>query len=205
MNAAVTQTLPLRTQLRGLRPAWPVLATPGVAVVLVGALSLALRGGEIPLLPAHVVVLILAAGSAYLVDDPAAEVTAVVPKSLLRRRIAVVLSGLLVTALAWCAVIAMWEWRSPSIPVVALTWELAGMVALGVASAALVSRRGEPEPGNLVASSLGLVFVGVLIVQPMLHVTVLVTSGDDPARASWWAAVVLGSGAIAFVSSARPT
>lgn len=205
MSVRAVGAVPVGVEVRRLRPEWPVLATPAAAVALVAALSLALRGSEIPLLLAHLLVLVLASGSAYLLDDPAAQVTAVVPRSLLRRRLAVALPGLLVVAVAWCAVIAFWDWRSPSIPAVALTWELAGLIALGVAAAAVVSRRGEAEPGNLVVSSLGLVFIGVLLVQPMMHLTVLVTSSEDPTRATWWAAVILGSGATAFASSTRPT
>jgi hypothetical protein len=160
---------------------------------MVGTLSLALRGAEIPLFLVHVVVLILAASSTYLLDDSAVHVTAVVPTLLLRRRLVLLLRGWPVTALSWAAVMILLGWRSPSVPLAALTWELAGVSCLGVAAAAIVSRRGEPEPGNLVASVLGLGFVGVLVCQPLFHVTLLVTDDSRGARSGWWTTVIVVS------------
>ena len=92
-------------------------------------------------------------------------------------------------------------WRSPSAPLTALSWEVSGLSCLGVAAAAIVSRRGEPEPGNLVASALGLGVIGILICQPMFHVTLLVTDPASPARAGWWAVVIVGSMATLVVAS----
>jgi hypothetical protein len=193
---------PSAPYLWGLRSEGPFLASAAAAVATVGTLSLALRGAEIPLFLAHLVVLILAAGSAYLLDDSAVHVTAVVPRSLLRRRLRLLLQGWPVTALSWGAVMTLLGWRSPSVPLAALTWEVAGVSCLSVAAAAVVSRHGEPEPGNLVASILGLGFVGVLICQPMFRVTLLIADGSDPARAGWWTAVIALS-VTAFLAASR--
>jgi hypothetical protein len=64
-----------------------------------------------------------------------------------------------------------------------------------------LSRRGEPEPGNLVAAVLGLCVIGILICQPMFHVTLLVTDPAGPAKAGWWALVMVGSAATFVVAS----
>ncbi len=197
----MTGAAPNAGYLRRLRPELPVLATAAAAPAIVGGLSLALRGDEVPLLLAHLAVLVLAAGSAYLLDDSATDVTTVVPTSLLRRRLAILLRGLPFMVLSWGAVMILLTWRSPSAPLTALSWEVSGLSCLGVAAAAILSRRGEPEPGNLVASALGLRVIGVLICQPMFHVTLLVTDPAGPARAGWWAVVIVGSMATLVVAS----
>ena len=197
----MTGAAPNAGYLRRLRPELPVLATAAAAPAIVGGLSLALRGDEIPLLLAHLAVLVLAAGSAYLFDDSATDVTTVVPTSLLRRRLVILLRGLPFMVLSWGAVMILLTWRSPSAPLTALSWEVSGLSCLGVAAAAIVSRRGEPEPGNLVASALGLGVIGILICQPMFHVTLLVTDPAGPARAGWWAVVIVGSMATLVVAS----
>ena len=197
----MTGAAPNAGYLRRLRPELPVLASAAAAPAIVGGLSLALRGDEVPLLLAHLAVLVLAAGSAYLLDDSATDVTTVVPTSLLRRRLAILLRGLPFMALSWGAVMILLTWRSPSAPLTALSWEVSGLSCLGVAAAAILSRRGEPEPGNLVASALGLLVIGVLICQPMFHVTLLVTDPAGPARAGWWAVVIVGSTATLVVAS----
>ena len=197
----MTGAAPNAGHLRRLRPELPVLATAAAAPAIVGGLSLALRGDEVPLLLAHLAVLVLAAGSAYLFDDSATDVTTVVPTSLLRRRLAILLRGLPFMVLSWGAVMILLTWRSPSAPLTALSWEVSGLSCLGVAAAAILSRRGEPEPGNLVASALGLCVIGVLICQPMFHVTLLVTDPAGPARAGWWAVVIVGSMATLVVAS----
>ena len=197
----MTGAAPNAGYLRRLRPELPVLATAAAAPAIVGGLSLALHGDEIPLLLAHLAVLVLATGSAYLFDDSATDVTTVVPTSLLRRRLVILLRGLPFMVLSWGAVMILLTWRSPSAPLTALSWEVSGLSCLGVAAAAILSRRGEPEPGNLVASALGLGVIGVLICQPMFHVTLLVTDPASPARAGWWAVVIVGSTATFVVAS----
>lgn len=199
MNGAA---LPTGCYVRRLRPEWPVLASAAAALAIVATLSLALRGAEIPLFLAHLVVLILATSSAYLLDDSAVQVTAVVPTSLLRRRLVLLRRGLPVTALSWGAVMSLLGWRSPSVPLAALTWEVAGVSCLGVAAAAIASRLGDPEPGNLVASVLGLSFVGMLIVERTFHLVLLGTDGSGTVRAGWWAAVITVS-VIMFVVASR--
>lgn len=178
-----------------LRPVWPILVLTAAAVTLVALLSWLMPENEVPLILVHLVALMTAAGAAYLLDDPAAQVTGVVPRSLVRRRLVPVTLGLLVLALGWGAALLMLEGGSPSLPLTALTWEVSGLFWVAVAAAAVVSRHGESEPGNLVAPALGLGFVGVLLTQPVLHLTLLVSSEEDPSRAGWWALSILASAA----------
>ena len=181
-----------------LRPEAAVVGSALASITLLGVVTLAQRGHEVPLLMAHLVALLLAAGAAYLLDDTAAEVTAVVPKTLLQRRLRAVRNGLLAASAGWSIDALVLHWRSPSVPLPALTWEVAGLVSIAVASSGVVSRFGENEPGNRVASGLGLVFLAVLVAQHLLPFTLLVTGPAGPDRGGWWAATI-GLAAATFV------
>jgi len=200
--STVTQSRPLTDRFTPLRPVVPVVASAGAATLLLGAVTLAERGGEVPLFITHLVVLLVAAGPAYLLDDRSADVTAVVPRPLLRRRSVIVGKGMLVAAAGWGVVVLLLRWRSPSAPLDALTWETAALTWVGLAAAAVVSGHGVSEPGNQVASGLGLLVVGVLVGQRLLPFPVLVTTGDGPARIGWWVTATCSAVAI-FVFASR--
>ena len=131
-----------------------------------------------------------------------AEVTAVVPRPLLQRRLVIVGRGVVMAAVAWVIVALLLQWRSPSVPLAALTWETAGLLWIGIAASAIASRHGESEPGNLVASALGLVVAGVLVAQPLLPFTVLITASDGPVRSAGWATTTCAA-VVAFVVASR--
>jgi hypothetical protein len=183
-----------------LRPVRPLVASTGVAIALVVALALLVPGPDLPLFGAHLVVLALASGAAYLLDDKAAQVTAVVPRSLRRRRLWVVATGLVVAAAGWAAVLLLMERAFAAVPVGALTVEAAGLFWLGAAAAAVASHH-DLEPGNLVASTMGLIFIGLLIGQPLLHETLIITDASDSTHAGWWALTILASVAILTTAS----
>jgi len=169
-----------------------VIASAGAAIGLAALLALVMNGPEIPLVLVHLVVLVLASGAAYLLDDRAAQVTAVVPRSLVRRRLGVVAGGFLVAAVGWGAVWLILDRAFGTGPPAGLAWEAAGVFWLGVAAAAVLSRR-QPEPGNVVASTLGLLFIGALISRPLPHVTLLISDSNGSAHHGWWAAIMLAS------------
>ncbi len=185
-----------------LRPIVPVLVSTCAAIFLLGVLATVMRGDEIPLFLLQPVVLVLAAGAAYVLDDEAKSMTDVVPGSLLRRRTARVLAGFAVIAIGGVVLAGLLRLWAPSAPLPALAWESAGLACLAVAVAAVATRLGESEPGNLVTSAGALMFIGVLILQPVLHVTWLVRSPEDPAHGAWWAAVIVAA-ALTFVLSSR--
>lgn len=201
MTTLMTRSSLFTAPLGPLRSTAPVLASAGAAIALLAVITLAERGDEVPLFTVHLVVLLVAAGPAYLLDDTAADVTAVVPRSLLRRRLRIVGSGLLVAATGWGVVVLLLQWRSPSVPLGALTWEAAGLIWTGIAASAVVYQRGVNEPGNQVASGLGLFVVGVLVAQRLLPFAVLITASDDPARIGWWAATMCAAAAIFVIAS----
>jgi hypothetical protein len=174
-----------------LEPMLPAVVAAGAATGLLLGLTLVMRGDEVPVFLVQPGVMVLAAGAAYLLDDTAREATDVVPRPLLRRRVGRVLPGLLVLALGWISVAQVLRWRSPSVPLDTLTWEAIGLSCLALAAAATVARRGEGEPGNMVASAGALLFLGLLIAQPLLHIRLLVTSVDDAARSGGWAALIV--------------
>jgi hypothetical protein len=178
-----------------LRPARPLVASTGVAIALVIALALLASGPELPLFATHLVVLVLASGGAYLLDDKAAHVTAVVPRSLRRRRLRIVATGFVVAAAGWGAVLLLLERAFASVPAGSLTVEAAGLFWVAVAAAAVASHH-DLEPGNLVASAVGLVFIGLLLGQPLLHEPLIITGAGDSAHADWWALMTLASLAI---------
>jgi hypothetical protein len=191
---------------------WPRLLGPLAMPAACGGTALALtlistllpRGVEVPMFLTHLVIVVLAAGTAYLLDDPAAEATAVVPRTLLNRRLRTLVPGLAVTALATAAVAAVLGWRSPSLPMELLAWEALGLIAVALALSGAFFRLGEPEPGNLVAALLVLVVLGTLIAQPALPVDLLATGSDRAIGAGWWsAAVVLSAGVLVWSSLTR--
>lgn len=185
-----------------LRPVLPVMASATAAIVLTCLLALLVRQPELPLVLTHLVVLLLVSGAAYLLDDRAAQVTSAVPRSLLRRRLATVSLGFLVAAAGWGVVVLALGRAFVSVPFAALTWEVTGVFWLAVAASAVLSRR-EVEPGNLVAPTLGLLFIAALISPALTHVTLLLSSVDDPTHAGWWALTIVASVAT-LVAASRP-
>ena len=191
-----------RGSARWLLPLAMPTACGAAALILTLTSTLLLRGGEVPVFLAHLVVVVLAAGTAYLLDDPAAEATAVVPRTLLNRRLRTLLPGLGVTALALTAVGAVLSSRSPSLPLGLLAWETLGLVGFAVALAATFFRLGEPEPGNLVAALLALAVLGALFGQSALPVDLLVTGRPSRALgAGWWGAATAASAVVLVRSS----
>ena len=186
---------------RRLRPVLPVLVSAPVALLLLAVVAALRRDEPVPVLLLQPVVLVLACGTAYLLDDSARAVTDVAPRSRIRRRAGAVLGGLGLVAAAWALAVLLLHGRSPTTPVAALTRELAGRSCLCVAASAVAGRRSDAEPGNLVASGVGLLLVGLVVAQPVLHLSVLALTGEEPVRAGWWALVVVASLATATLAS----
>jgi hypothetical protein len=164
--------------------------------------------GQGAVLSAEMAGLALAAAAGYLLDDPAAAVTSTVPRPLWRRRSVTVVRGLAVLAANWTLLLALLEWRASGLSAIPVTAQTAVIALLALTAAALLARRGEPEPGNLVASAVVLTGVGALLVQPLLGVTIFLSAdstGEQAAsRIAWWTAVALSATVVLLAASRDP-
>ena len=146
-----------------LRVPWTTLTTAAAVAVFMTMGSVAvpsLTGSPMTL---HLAELTLAAGAAYLADDAAAAVTAVVPRALWRRRAFAYSVGVCAVGCAWVVVlVGLTPTRGLSVS--AATVETACLVGLSLAASAVLADRGEPEPGNLVAVLVVLVGVSAILV-----------------------------------------
>lgn len=150
--------------------------------------------------------LALAASAAYLLDDASAELTRVAPTPMWRHRAFALVVGLSVVASAWLVVLLNLR-RVTDISVPALTLEAVVMTIASLAASAVVARRGEPEPGNMVAVVLPLTGIAALLGGGMLDVDVFVQS-QGPAQSEsgtvWLLVGVLGLIVLAMASRGRP-
>ena len=78
--------------------------------------------------------------------------------------------------------------------------EVAALISVAVAAAALTARRGEPEPGNLVAPTIVLLGVGALIAQPALDITLFIGGPGDPHRRVWWVGIVVAATIVLLIA-----
>ena len=147
--------------------------------------------------------LLLAGGAAYLLDDAAVVLTTVTPVGLWRRRLARLLSGVAVLAVAWTVILTV-LWRQDSLPPWPVTVELAVLCLVAMAAAAVLAARGEAEPGGLVAPVVGLLGIGALIADLVVEAAIFVPwdgSGGDGVRVVW--ACVGGLAALVIVAASR--
>jgi hypothetical protein len=175
-------------------PPQPVVAAV-LAVALVAVLSWLWPAG-VPLVVLRLTQFSLAAGAAYLLDDATATLTSVSPRRIWARRVPAVAYGGGAMAIAWVAVLMLlgrqagsWDW------LIALTVETSCLVCGAVAVAALVARRGDPEPGGLAAPIVMLVSICLLIAGPLLRTGVFI-SDEAPHGVILWA----GWGVLASVA-----
>jgi hypothetical protein len=139
-------------------------------------------------LPAlRLAMLTLAAGAAFALDDPAEATVAASPVTLARRRVirlAVIVSG---WALAWAAVTALVGLAPGSIPLLPVTVEAAGWMALSLAVA--VTCGGTASPPALVVSF-------ILAVQLPERYWLLTGPAGWSGVQARWAALLLAAGSI---------
>jgi len=188
------------------RTVWPTAVTAlaaGVLVLLTAAFEQ--TAGALPFV-GRVAELALAGGAAYLLDDAAAQLTAVTPRGQWRRRApALVLGAALLTG-AWLAVLLVLGWRGARPPVADATAELVVMAVVATAAAALLFRLGDPEPGAVVAPvvvvlGLGLIVAGALVGSPVYLTDAEPTSG----RVAAWSVAGLLAVAVTVASGRART
>jgi hypothetical protein len=136
----------------------PCLVTATVVLAVSSSLTL-LGASQLGPATAHLLQLALAGSAAFLLDDPAAELTGVVPPSLWRRRLPRVAGGCLAIAAAWIVVLL----QAPALPARALSIELVVLAAVALAASASAAQHGDSEPGVLVAPVFVLCGMSVLL------------------------------------------
>lgn len=178
------------------RSAGPVALT---ALVTTGFVVLAAAfqttAGALPFVE-RVAGLALAGSAAYLLDDAAAQMTAVVPQGPWRRRAPGVGAGLVVLAVAWLGVGVVLQWRDVRPPLAESSGELMVMVLVAIAAAATLFRLGDPEPGVVVAPLLVVLGLGVTIAESVVGSPIFLTGAEPtPGRVAGWSA----AGAVAVI------
>jgi hypothetical protein len=169
------------------RPPRALSSAAGAAVVLVLVAAVVQPDAGVSDFVVRISELLLAGGAAYLLDDAAVVLTTVTPVGLWRRRLPQLLSGVAVLAVAWTLILGV-LWREDSLPPAAVSLELAVLCLVALGVAAVLAARGEPEPGALVAPTVGLVGIGVIIVDLVVQAAIFVPwdgSGGDGLRLAW--------------------
>ena len=191
---------------------WPAVPRPTYLTV-VGVLGLVLLaalvqpGAGIPPFVARVAQLGLAGGAAYLLDDAAAQLTTVTPPGWWRRRApGLVVGGTLLVA-AWFGLLLVLAWQDSRPPVLTATVELLVLSLAAMAAAAVLVRRGDPEPGVLVAPAIVLIGLTAVIAESVLRTTILLPwdeAGPGRGIATVWAGAGLLATGVLLLASRDP-
>jgi hypothetical protein len=179
------------------RSSGPVALTALVTTgFVVFAAAFQATAGALPFVE-RVAGLALAGSAAYLLDDAAAQMTAVVPKGPWRRRAPGVGAGVVVLAVAWLGVGVVLQWRDVRPPLAEASGELLVMVLVAIAAAATLFRLGDPEPGVIVAPMVVVLGLGLAIVESVVGSPIYLTDAEPTVgRVAGWCAV----GALAAVT-----
>lgn len=170
---------------------------PLAAAAACGALALSLEGDVVFLL--RLAAVALCTGAAFALDDPAAVTTASTPTPLLfRRLLRVALMAPLVVAI-WALLLA---YAGESVRT-ALTLELAAMLAVTLAVAALATPHMADGRGGLAAGPALLALMAVAALAVPGRWTLLAKAGDPRWAAShvrWGFVLALAVGAVVYAS-----
>lgn len=172
----------------GAPPPRATVLTGGGVVALVLLAAITLPGAGVSPFVVQVAELALAGGAAYLLDDAAAELTTVTPPGVWRRRARGLAGGATILAGAWAVVLLVLAWQASRPALMATSVQLAVLCLGSLAAAAVLFRRGDPQPGVRVAPVVVLSGVSWIIVWSMLRLTIsLPWDVSDPAaiRAVW--------------------
>lgn len=155
------------------RTPWPVFGAAIAAVVLV-VVAAAFPGEDVSPFVVRMAEFLLAGGAAYLLDDAAAPLTGVTPPSVRRRRSPALLRGAALLTAAWLGILLVLRWQDALPPVPLATAEVVVLCQGSLAAAAVLVRRGDPEPGGQVAPVIGLLGIGALMADSLLRVALFV-------------------------------
>jgi hypothetical protein len=183
------------------------MLTAGGVVVLVLLAAVAQPDAGVSPFVTRVALLALAGGAAYLLDDAAVQLTSVTPPGVWRRRATGMSLGAGVLAAAWVVVLLVLGWQDSRPPVAIATGELAVLCLVSLAAAAILFRRGDPQPGVRVAPVVVLAGVCVVIAESVLRTTILLPwdgPGPSAALALAWAGLGLLAAGVLLLASRDP-
>lgn len=188
-----------------LRAPLPVLGSVAAAWALT-SLAVALPGDGVSPFLLRLVELVLAGGAAYLLDDGAARMTVVTPRTLWRRRAPALVTGLAVLAGAWAVILLVLGRQAFPPSAAVITGEVGVLVAIALALAAVLVWRGDPVPGSRVAPVLGLAGVTALIAGPLLRTSIFLPVDGARDVSGWlaWSAAGLLAVVVTLVASRDP-
>jgi len=134
---------------------------------------------------------LLAAATAFVLDEPAAAAVDAAPRTLGVRSGVRLAAAAVPLGVGASAVPLML--RHAALPASGLLLELVGCLLLSIAGAAIL-RRAQPTPGDLVASLVGVGVIGLALVEPFARwVTLFHWSASGEGRASLvWGALCTG-------------
>lgn len=144
---------------------WVVVVAAAVPGLVLCAVGVAFHTSAWAASPMRFGVILLAVPAAFLLDDPSAGMSTATPRSPWWD-----LGARLLGLLALCGVIAVtawgWDWLVPTPQAWLLALVPICAAAAGVAGAALLRRSGRVAPGDVVASAMGVLLLGLLLFRP---------------------------------------
>jgi hypothetical protein len=155
------------------RTPWPVFGAAIAAVVLV-VVAAAFPGEGVSPFVVRIAEFLLAGATEYLLDDAAAPLTSVTPPGVWRRRFPVVLAGAGLLTATWLGILLVLRWQDALPPVLLATAEVVVLCLGSLAAAAVLVRRGDPEPGGQVAPVIGLLGIGALMADSLFEIALFV-------------------------------
>ncbi len=194
--------------MTGAREGWryharTIPALPPAVVTAVAVMVVALQHGQAAAFPLQVVSIALASGVGATLDDPAFEIMAASPTSLLRRRVQR-FSVVGPPAVTLWALLLLWQGTAGSEETWALVAMFAGLMGLSLGIAGFATRRSSRGHGGLVVAPT--LFIAVVIsttLPPRWRPLPLgdIPGGWTPIYRRWAAAAI--AGVLAFLLSSR--
>src|SRR4029079_12040762 len=187
----------------GEPPPRATVLTGGGVVALVLLAAIARPGAGVSPFVVQVAELALAGGAAYLLDDAAAPLTTVTPRGLWQRRARGLAGGAALLAGAWAVVLLLLAWQASRPPLIATSGELTVLCLGSLAAAAVLFRRGDPQPGVRVAPVVVLTGVTLIIAGSMLRETISMpggVSGPAAIRVAWVVGGLVAAVVLAWAS-----
>ncbi len=145
----------------------------------------------------------VAASTAFLLDDHAAVTLASSPTSLPARRLHRVAVGAIAAGLWWVAAVTLATNRAGSLPIVGRSLELAVLVAIALAAAAVASTVGDRTAGGIAGAACSIAFYATTFL-PSQRWLPLPAHPDAPGAAPRLLVTLAGAAAVLAYTSRDP-